>query len=311
MSYELTLFHRKKFSITRETLTFATQTDGERTPDGCRILKISVMKTRKIHRLSQSEMDRMFNAFISDGLYKEYAEMLANDIVKRRSWADGITVAIDGERMGKDDPEDFPFSLDGSADIARLNDIIFDYAKSVSVGEAKPIAAKGIIHFSSNGNSDSQQVTFEGETSLMEQDIFEFGEAIAYCVKDALKEYQDYLTAVYLGEPAYMHEAFFAYLRMKGETPVQETERQNAIWRIRWNEFYNMCDHECERVLTNEDEALSFYGQKKAELDGKYADRGIYALDEVNCQSGKDYNAMSYNNGEETTYIEIVKEYKL
>lgn len=276
------------------------------------------METKAIYELPFTETTEILNKFIKDRMYREYAEMFANDILKRHSWTSNIKVTIDEGRMEKNDPEDFPFLLDGYADIMELNDIIFDYAKASTVGEEKPIPAKCKICFSSDKKCDSQWINC-GETKLTDKEIFEFGDAIEFCLHDILKSYQDYITAVYLGKPQYMMEAFFAYHRMKGtrftyigwrEEGQEEEKPLKTVWKVQWSVFDKMSCHDDEKSFETEEEALALYLIKRDELDEKYADRSKYELDEVNCREKLfEYKRMSYNNGEQTTYIEIIKTY--
>lgn len=277
------------------------------------------METKAIHQMTFNDMKEILSKFIKERLYREYAEMFANEVLKKQSWAENIKVTIDEERIEKDDPEDFPFLLDGYADIMELNDVILSYAKSSSVGEEKPIPIKGKIYFSSNKECDSQWINCT-ETKLTDKELFEFGDFIEFCLHDILKSYQEYITAVYLGKRTYMMEAFFAYHRMRGtrftyigwkEAGQQEEKPLQTVWKVKWSEFYDMYGHDDEQFFDDEDEALAFYVIKKDELQEKYADRSKYKLDKVNClEKPFEYKSMSYNNGEETTYVELVKMYR-
>ena len=277
------------------------------------------MEKKAIYELPLNEMTEILNKFMKERLYREYAEMLANEILKRHSWAENIHVTIDEEKIKKNDPEVFPFLLDGYADILEFNDIIFDYAKASTVGEEKPVPTKRKIFFSSDNECDSQWINC-GETKLTDKELFEFGDSIEFCLHDILKSYQDYITAVYLGKPAYMMEAFFAYHRMRGtrftyigwkEAGQQEEKPLQTVWKVKWSEFYDMYGHDNEQFFDDEDEALAFYVIKKDELQEKYADRSKYELDEVNCREKPfEYKSMSYNNGEQTTYVELIKTYR-
>lgn len=277
------------------------------------------MEKKAIHELPFTGIEEIFADFMANGKYREYAEMLANEIIKRNSWASNIHVTIDEERVKKNDPEDFPFMLDGYADIADFNDIITSYAKASTVGEEKTIPPKCRIYFSSDRECDSQWINC-GETELTAKEVFEFGDAIEFCLHDILKSYQDYITSIYLGKPEYMAEAFFAYHRMKGtrftyggwkEVKRREKKPVQAVWRVQWDEFYDLSDHTDERLFETEEEALAFYSVKKDGLDRKYADRSKYTPVEINCREKPSlYKLMSYNDGMDTTYIEIVKTYK-
>lgn len=277
------------------------------------------MEKKAIYEIPFTGIEEIFNYFMENRTYREYAEMLANEILKRHSWASNIHVTIDEEQIKKNDPEDFPFLLDGYADIFEIDDIIFDYAKASTVGEEKPVPTKGKIFFSSNNECDSQWIHC-GETKLTDKELFEFGDAIEYCLHDSLKSYQDYIIAIYLGKPEYMAEAFFAYHRMKGtrftysgwkQVIQREKKPLNTVWKVQWSEFYDWCSHDDVKYFDDEDEALAFYSIKKEELDGKYSDRSKYELEAINCREKPwEYKCVSYNNGEETTYVEIVKTYR-
>lgn len=277
------------------------------------------MEQKAIHELPFTGIEEIFSNFMTNRLYREYAEMLANEILKIHSWASNIHVTIDEERAKKNDPEDFPFLLDGYADIMELNDIIFDYAKASTVGEEKPIPTKWKIYFSSDKDCDSQWI-YCGETKLTNKEVFEFGDAIEFCLHDILKSYQDYITAVYLGKPEYMAEAFFAYHRMKGtrftyggwkEVKRREKKPVQDVWKVQWSEFYDTRCHDNEVSFETEEEALAFYLIKKDKLDEKYADRSKYKVDETYCrEKPSDYKYMSYNDGLDTTYVEIAKTHR-
>lgn len=163
------------------------------------------------NELKGDSLEKAVQYFIKRMYYKDYARIFAKELVC--SFTNVRTITVDIHRTAGD-KDSFMFLLRGHAMINDLEPYIRDIAL-ISTGAEVSNEKDGSICFFTYSDIQYEEVTFPNDETVDKQTLHDIGKSIELQIKSFLERHQDLISKYFNGNPEYIHEAFYAYHRLK------------------------------------------------------------------------------------------------